>query len=42
MVSEDIIRRRLSKLEESLRRLESKKKVARKEFLNNWKFKILF
>lgn len=36
MVSEDIIRRRLSKLEESLRRLESKKKVARKEFLNNW------
>lgn len=36
MVSENIIRKRLSKLEESLRRLESKKGISREKFMKNW------
>ncbi len=36
MVSEDVIRKRLLKLEESLRRLESKKSIPMETFTKNW------
>jgi len=36
LVSEKIIRTRLERLEEALRRLESKKNVSLDEFLENW------
>ena len=36
MVSEKVIRRRLERLEEALRRLEEKKESGLKEFLENW------
>ncbi len=36
MVSELIIRKRLERLEESLRRLRTKQKISLKEFLKNW------
>lgn len=36
MVSENVVRKRLERLEEAIRRLESKRKVSEKNFLNNW------
>ncbi len=36
MVSENVIRKRLERLEEAIRRLESKRSVSEKEFLSNW------
>ncbi len=33
---EDIIRRRLLRLEESLKRLESKKRIPKKKFIRDW------
>lgn len=36
MVSENIIRKRLERLEVSLKRLESKKGISEEEFLKNW------
>ncbi|MCP2520368.1 DUF86 domain-containing protein [Candidatus Aminicenantes bacterium AC-335-B20] len=36
MVSESVIRKRLERLEESLKRLRSKQKVSMEEFVKNW------
>lgn len=36
MVSENVIRKKLERLEESIRRLKSKQKVLKEEFIKNW------